>query len=250
MATGIRIPPQVPPPLRDGYGDTYEETRTSVEMDAGAPRIRNKMRSAPRLFTLTWHMSAAVYKVFDIWFAETIAGGAKEFDIQLLDDSETLVWYTATFEKGSYRAAIEEDNNWRVSATLRAVGDSFPTRPPGTDELRGVADLSLLPLLGVLVIKKSLSGRVDLGIGEGTRGVLKPFPMFGIANLNISARGALYPRPLYGIAQMSLTATGTLQQFGDPELILQFSGTAYTPDNGATVELQFDSTVYYPPKVV
>lgn len=250
MATGIRIPPQVPPPLRDGYGDTYEETRTSVEMDAGAPRIRNKMRSAPRLFTVTWHMTADVYKVFDIWFAETIAGGAKQFDIQLLDDSETLVWYTATFQDGSYRAAIEEDNNWRVSATLRAVGESFATRPPGTDEMRGVANLSLLPARGQLLIRKVLFGSVMLGIGEGTRGALKPVPLYGRAVFDLNGRGRLYPRPLYGRATMDLTATGALQQFGDPELILQFDGTAYTADNGDTVELQFDSTPYYPPKIV
>lgn len=250
MATGIRIPPQVPPPLRDDYSDTYEESRTAVDMDAGAPRTRNKMRTAPRLFTVSWHMTAAVYKVFDIWFAETVAGGAREFDIQLLDDSETLVWYTATFEKGSYRAAVEDGGNWRVSATLRAVGDSFPTRPPGTDELRGVAALDLTAPRGLLVIQKVLFGSTTLGIGEGTRGVLKPVPLYGRAVLDLSGRGKLYPRPLYGRATLSLTATGAPQVFGDPEVILQFDGTAYTEDNGGTVELQFDSTVYYPPKVL
>lgn len=247
MATGIRLPKDIPVPLRDGYEDTYEETRSTVAMDAGSPRMRNRMRSAPRLFDVVWHMTAAQYKVFDIWFAETVKGGSLPFDLQLLDDTEALVWYTSRFEQGTYRAEISEHDNWRVSARIRAEGDSFATRPSGTDELEGRADMSL-SAVGKLVIQVALRGLAELDLSG--RGTLKPVPLFGSAVLDLSGRGRLLPRPFYGIATLDLTATGAPQQFGDLELVLQFDAVSYTADAGGAVELQFGPDPYYPPHIV
>lgn len=247
MAAGIRIPPGIHVPDRE-LDDTYEETRTTVEMEVGPPRVRNKMRTAPRLFNVKWTLTQAAYSVFDIWFQETIQGGAAEFDVQLLDDSEALVWYTVRWQRGTYSATLEEWDRWVVTGTLRAVGDSFATREPGTDELAGRAGLTLRAS-GTMLIGKVLFGRATVGISSAKA---KPMllPMHGRAVLRLSASGKMRARPFYGRSFLALSANGYFATFGADELILQFDSATYTAPDGSTVNLQFDATVYYPPHIV
>lgn len=247
MATGIRLPPSIRQPDRE-LDDTYEETRTTVDMDIGPARVRNKMRSAPRLFNVRWTLDQAGYHAFDIWFQETILGGEQEFDLQLLDDAETLVWYTARWLAGTYNAEIQQDGKWVVTGTIRAVGDSFAYRPPGTDELAGRAGIVVRGVAKML-IKKVLFGRSYLGVSKAqAKPILLPF--FGYSRIAVTAKGRMRARPFYGRAFLVVQAAGMLATFGDPELILQFDAVTYTPPTGDDVELQFDATVYYPPHIV
>lgn len=249
MPTGIRLPTIVPPPDRaGGQQDTYEETRTTVEMESGSPRVRNKMRTAPRLMSVRWTMKQDVYHTFDIWFQETIRGGAEVFDLQLLDDTDTLVWYTAEWQDGTYSAEINQDGIWVVNGTLRMVGESFADRPPGTDELAGRAILSVRSA-GNMLIKKVLFGRAIVGLGDAS---VRPalLPLYGKSFARVVAKGRMRARPFYGRSILSVVAQTQFATFGDAELILQFDAIGYTPPDGDVVVLQFDATVYYPPHIV
>lgn len=209
--------------------------------------MRQRMRATPRLIDVTWQMTEGNYREFDQWFVETLQGGSKEFDIQLLDDDEQLVWYTGRWLGGTYRASITEDDKWQVSGTIRAVADSFDVRPSGTDELEGKAVVRLRAY-GTLLIPKVMFGFAGLGLRDA-RGVM-PAPLYGRSVLQFSGRGLPQARPVQGRATFTLVATGQLLLVGDPELVLQFDSTAYTADTGDAVELQFDSTVYYPPHII
>ena len=247
MPSGIRLPPQIRQPDRDGFDDTYEETRTRVDMEIGAPRIRNKMRAAPRVFNLRWTMTNDVYQVFDIWWQETIKGGEAEFDMQMLDDTDTLVWFTVRWQKGTYRAEQQDTDKWIVSGAVRSVGESFPYRAPGTDELAGLSTFNTKAQAAMLV-GKVLFGASSVGIGEA-KAKFNIVPFYGRGTIGLSGRGRLRPRPFYGSAVFNLVAQGEFARFGDDELILQFDAVAYTPDGGGAVDLQFTSDVYYPPHV-
>lgn len=248
MPTGICLPPQIPPPERDGYDDTYEETRSSVDMQTGPPRMRNKFRVAPRLINVRWTLSNAAYRIFDIWFSETLKGGEVPFDIQLLDDTEELVWYTARWSKGEFRAEIQEDGKWVVTGTIRSTEDPFADRPSGTDELGGRGSFNFTGK-GNMLIAKVLFGAGSLGLSFA-RGALRATPFFGQTFFEMFTRGQLTPRPFYGRGTFDLTGIAALAVFGADELILQFDAITYSAPAGGAVELQFDATVYYPPHIL
>lgn len=249
MPVGIRTPPEVRQPDNDGYSDGYEETRTTTEMETGAPRVRNKMRTAPRTFRIRWTMTNEVYKVFDIWWQETVRGSEREFDTQLLDDDEVLTWFTVRFVEGTYNAQIDENDKWIVSGTLRTTEDGFLDRPAGTDELHGEANFSFLAT-GAMLIDKVLFGAASLGIKSATA-KFKVNPFHGQASIGLkTVHGRLRPRPFYGKARFPFSASAQLARFGDDELILKFDAVTYTPPDGSDVTLQFDSTVYYPPHII
>lgn len=185
MPTGIRFP--LPQP--GSIADTYDETRSSVDMEAGPARVRNKMRTAPRVFDVQWLMSQSAYETFDRWWQFTIKGAEREFDVQLLDDDETLVWYTARWI-GEYSASINSERyEWTVSGKLRALGDSFLVRPSGTDELQGRASVGMTARGELRAVGVRLYGRASVGISAIAR--LDSLPFYGSASVGISARGSL-----------------------------------------------------------
>lgn len=188
MPTGIRFPLDRPAAAQ-GFSDTYEETRTTVEMTTGPDRVRNKMRTAPRLFNVQWKVVHADYTKFDTWWHEVIKGGALEFDVQILDDTETPVWYTVRWIK-SYKVEVSSDgdSDWIISGLLRTKGASFEDRPSGTDELEG-RSLFRLRARGTLFIPTVLYGRASLHLTA--RGMLARPEMEGRAALHFLAKGRL-----------------------------------------------------------
>ena len=206
MSTGIRIPPQIPLPDKVGYGDTYEESRTTSVMESGPPRIRNKFRTAPKLIDVQFSLSQYEYQIFEVWWQEAIRGGELEFDIQLIDDTETVVWYTCRWLGGSFTAEIAVDNDWVVAGKLRTIGGPFDIRPADTDELEGLSRL-LTIANGSLLIGKTLRGKSVLSIAA--KGKLYS-PIFGKATLQIVTKGRLAPYELHGLVQLSIVAEGEL----------------------------------------
>lgn len=165
--SGIRFPTSLRSPDREGYGDADEETRTAFQPSVGAVRRRHKYRTAPRVFDVRWTFTQTEYYTFDYWVQYTIDGGALPFDIQLLDDDQTLVWYTVT-AVGEFRYEILEAEgelryqvNWRLRAKSNYFGES---RPSGTDELRGEGALPGVTTYGVLRVYTPLRGAADVGV--------------------------------------------------------------------------------------
>ncbi len=191
MPTGIRFPLKDRPPHAEGYGDTYEETRTTVEMETGPDRVRNKMRSAPRLISVRWKFTQEEYQKFEVWWQEGILGGERLFDMQTIDDTEDVIWFTCTWV-GEFQAEINSEDGglqWWVSGTVRAEGPSFADRPAGTDELEGRASMEMRAT-GALLIIRALAGRAPVGITA--RGQLLAPPLHGRSTPVLIARGALF----------------------------------------------------------
>lgn len=245
MPTSLRFPAELPPPLRDPYGDTYEETRSRTEREIGVARMRNVTRVAPLMITVEWMFTPAQYAVFDKWFETYLRGGERPFDIQLSDDVGLLQWYTV-FWIGTYRAEIVNGYNWRVSGTLRSIEVPFAVRPSGTDELGGLSEPTIRAT-GALVIEPVFFGRAELElIAEGT---LDALPVYGLSEPSVTGTGVLLPRPFWGSAAVEVTADGRLEDLGAPELILEFDAVIYNPPAGGAVALQFDNVPYLPPSV-
>lgn len=229
MATGIRFPSQLRVPDRNGYAEVYEDTRSAVEMEIGAVRRRNRHRKPPRLFDLQWTFNQDDFQVFDIWWQDTIAGGAKQFDIQLLDSDETIVWYTVT-AKGEYRAEVVNELEWRVTMQVKALDDNFgTTRPTGTDELRGLLEAGVTAR-GTLLIARTVRGTTTVGVTAtarfslpAMRGIAEvgmfrtprarfgAFPLTGVATVGVTGSTKLGDVHLRSAVPIGVTTTGNLQ---------------------------------------
>lgn len=214
MPTGIRFPPGLRPPDRDGYEDADEETRSEFQADTGAPRRRNKYRIAPRVFDLQWSFTQAEYYAFDYWVQHTISGGALEFDIQLLDDDETLVWYTVTgVGEFSYEISDPEGElRYRVRWKVRAKAENFgETRPAGTDELMGRATVGVTTR-GALLVYTPFRGSTSVGV-TSAKGRLSLPGLRGSINVGMYQlpRARFGPMALRGLVTVGVEeATGAI----------------------------------------
>jgi len=211
MATGIRFPADLRVPDRDGYGDTFEEIRSAFEPEIGQVRRRNRMRSAPRVFDLQWVLNQADYQIFDVWWQNTIKGGEQSFDIQLLDDDHTLVWYTV-HALGEYKAEVVHELEWRVTLRVRALGDNFgSTRPAGTDELKGRAAVGVVRGTGAIKVTRPIRGTTSVGVTASGRLAFPAMRGSTTVGMYRLPRGTLAPIPMRGSITIGLTATGKIE---------------------------------------
>lgn len=190
MPTGIRFPIQLPVASRNAHSDTFENSRSNLNMEVGPSRRRNLMRKPARLFSLQWQLSQSEFQIFDLWWQDSIKGGSLQFDLQLLDDDQTLVWYTMT-ARGEYAAEVADSLIWIVSLQVRALNDHFGViRAPGTDELRSQVAIGVTTS-GALLIPTVLRGRASIGIAAMARLNLPPLRGTATVGLPRLPRGRL-----------------------------------------------------------
>ena len=116
---------------------------------------------------------------FDFWWQDTIKGGEEDFDIQLLNDDDTLVWYTVHVLE-EYSADVTKTMDWLVSFKVRAKLDHFGTvRVSDTDQLMGAASIGVASATGALKVSTPF-------YGIGTVGVTAPakFTVIGLRGTN------------------------------------------------------------------
>lgn len=245
MATEIMFP-DITLPLRDSVKDLFEETRSKVQMETGAHRMRRWGRRTPRIFELIWDMSPEEFFKFDEWYQYTINGGDLPFDIQIQDDLGDVAWLTA---KGldDYEASCSNGLDWRVTWKVRSIEPIFYGRIPvpfsgrGSFEMHGFGQLQVL---------KPLYGFTSVGIVSGEV-FIPPPPPGGRASMGmVAGKGNLLARPFWGATIVGVTATGRFLDLGESSLILQFDDVVWTPPDGDDVVLQFDDVLYMPPSVV
>ncbi|MES2180726.1 MAG: hypothetical protein V4493_01330 [Pseudomonadota bacterium] len=212
MPTGIRFPVELPPPNRDDYGTTFEETRSQQEKEIGAARQRREYSIEPRIENLSWLFTQTQYTIFDSWWQNSIKSGELEFDIQISDDDAGLIWYTAKWIE-SYQTSIDSQRyEWVVSGKLRLLGESFATRLSGTDELIGKS-LLVCSAKGQMSVDKTLrgySGFINVAKARFSQGSLTGAAAFMV----ITATGEFGPLPLRGSSLMVMTASGNGTNFG------------------------------------
>lgn len=211
MPTSIRFPVTVKRPDRNGYADTYEETRVQTQMEVGALRIRQMYRSSPRLFDVQWVLKQSEYAEFDRWFQDIVGSGVAEFDVQLLDDDETLKWFTCKWFPPKFEVSLDQYDNWNLKARLWSNKAPFDERPSGTDELEGHVKNKLIAI-GALRIGVTLHGAMD--IQPLKAGGKLALPMRGTANTTLLARGRMV-YGVHGVAAPIVVIRGALQ-VGNP----------------------------------
>jgi hypothetical protein len=198
----------LPIPDREGYSDTFEDGRSVFEFQAGAVRRRNKYRKSPILVGVQWSLTQTEYTVFDTWHQFTIAGGALEFDIQLLDDDDELVWYTVR-GIGQFTYEILDPQGplcYCVKWQLRLMEESFGTdRPSGTDDLRGSASVGITTS-GAILVYTPIRGRAIIDVTAVNR--FAPV-LFGRTTVGLTPRARFEPRPTYGKAQITVVPVAT-----------------------------------------
>lgn len=215
--------------LADGYTNTREETRVRVAMETGAARQRQTMLRSPRIFTVQWEFTSSEYLTFESWLQGSVKGGEHDFDIQLLDDTESLIWYTVRFVSQPEASIVDlNSDQWRVSAVLRSKDPPFGSRPPGTNELRGYSapeftgtgrPPTVHALRSTSLIVADHTGRFSLPPLRGLsspafsgRGKFRNY-LRGLSSPEVVGTGMLL-RGLGGLASPVLTATGELEELG------------------------------------
>lgn len=191
MSTNIQYPVDLPLPLRDGYGDRFEDIRSKCDMEIGTARRRRRFSVAPRLFDVVFRFNQVKYAIFDDWWENTIGGGSLPFDVQLDDGAGGLVWYTCNFTDAyKFNVVGQNAKEWRISATLRSKLPSFTTRVAGNDNLRGIAYLQNPNTShGYLFVPSTLRASSQLKLSS--TGYLANIPMRGLAGVQAVGSGRL-----------------------------------------------------------
>lgn len=209
MSSSIRFPSDLPVPLRDTYSETFEQIHRSLDMEVGTARRRARMRTAPRRFSLSFILDQAEFSVFDYWWQNTILGGERQFDIQLLDedDIDPLVWYTVNVVNGEYSLNVPQSFDYEVSFTVRAVGESFADRPVGTDTLSGYNSMGMRLITGNLLVFTPYRGNTALGM-TAVSAVMGLPALRGTALFYLRPKAGFLPIPItmQGLAVFSFTA--------------------------------------------
>jgi hypothetical protein len=245
MPTGIRYPFGLPVPDRDGYRETFEETRSVVDMESGTARRRNRMRRPARLFALRTTLSQQQFAVFDEFWQVHIKGSESEFDIQLADDDEAaLVWYTVRATDGTYQATVTEAADYVVEWAVRAVADGFSVRDPGTALLRGSASIGIASAIAIQKARIALRGTASLGIKtsglplrSGGRFLAQPYN--GRSVVGIKAATGRINRPPGWVLRLSGIAVRSIASSSDGAKLVTAAGSSLgtirtSTDYGAT----------------
>lgn len=141
--SGIAFPSTLPPP-KPQYELRFVGGKSDFESETGFTRRRRKTTSEVRVYTLRWTFTPTQYEIFRTWFEDTLGNGVRAFDIRLLDDDATLVWWTVASLGAAYEADADAAINWDVSMTVHTALPSFTTRVPGAADMSAFAEVSFV----------------------------------------------------------------------------------------------------------
>lgn len=189
MAAAIVFPASLPPVDPDEYTDSQEESRSTFRPDIGSTRTRRLFTTTPRIFDVSWNLSAAQYAVIKAWFEQSTNRGEREFDIPLIDTTEDLLsWFTVNWIS-NFKSVCYNGMRWRVSATLRSIKEPFTERAPGTDELCGLSDL-VFSNTGEILVEVALYGSSAVTFENSGR--MTEGAMFGASSLEFNNSGRFF----------------------------------------------------------
>ena len=231
LGAAIAFPATLPPPLPN-YTLGFHGARTAFETETGHVRRRRRTASEIRVFALEWVLSAAQYDVFRYWFETTLNDGTREFDIQLLDDSVDLVWYTCSVPSCTYQASPTAAMSWRVRMTVLSKAPSFAERLSGSSSLDGICEASFTGIGSLKDPGVNLLGR---GIAEFTGSGALYDTMRGLATIEFTGTGRI-TSVLRAVGESAFVGTGVL--FDPLEFTLEddAAGTYFSEDNDELLE--------------
>jgi hypothetical protein len=113
-------------PQSSGYAAAHGKQVVSTELDGGAARYRLDVLGMTAKVNVQFQLSDVGYNYLMAFYRTKVSYGSLPFQIQLLLDSSTLTWYTATFIPGSLQLAQQEGLVYIVRGQLEVV-----PQPPG-----------------------------------------------------------------------------------------------------------------------
>lgn len=243
MSSSIRIPEALPIPDRDSFQATFEDIATRTPMEVGAPRVRRARSLAPELFTLTMDLNLSQYQEFDYWYQNTIRGGESEFDMQLLDDDTTLVWYTVRMiGEYQYQNIGPFLDQWQITMTVRTFKPSFADRPPGTNDLKSGLVMEMT-LAGHLSVPYVMRGAIHMDMSPLVR--LTDGRMYGSMGFDMLPVGRFAANIIGARTLIDMSMTGALAPVihGKINLDIAMTGYLYNPaDSEVVMHLKFDGS--------
>lgn len=219
MSSTIAFPNSLPKPLPT-YTVGFLGKRTEFESESGLPIRRRKTSTQIRTFNLEWVFSGVEYAAFRDWFYNSLADGTRSFDIELLDDSIELVWYTVNIPTASYQASLQPGMLWNVQMQVMSRTPGFTDRVAGSAQLQGLTTLEFsgtarlvnpgVILLGRANLEFRSTGRLYLTTKgsatiEFTASGKLPKIYRGLANIEFDLRGQLFDPAALNLAAEDLT---------------------------------------------
>lgn len=209
MSSPIRLPAIISIPQRDSFTDGFEFANLRTQFEIGAPRSRRMRTLAPRLFSVTFVCDAQQFQEWEYFYQDTIKGGSLPFDILLLDDDNSYVWFTVnTVGDYTYNNVGTAYDRWNVVVALRSKYPSFSTRDPGTSELGGLASVGA-DIFGGLHIPYVMKGLSSIDVL--LEGKIASDPMRGLITIDTFASSQLQSQPPAGLITLDTILSGRLQ---------------------------------------
>ena len=109
-------PAGLPLPNVSGFSMTSESVTLNTDMDNGSSRSRRLFTKVPVTVSAAWRMTSLQFAAFEWWHLNTIAGGAGEFTITLMNGQGPQTM-TARFV-GPWEAVALKGGHMQVTGQL------------------------------------------------------------------------------------------------------------------------------------
>lgn len=113
----IQYPPQLPPPLQEGYALNTVDPMMRTQMVTGRARQRTKFSYVPTYVQASFIFEEAEAAFFEAWYARTINNGVLWFECTLKTPIGFKL-YEARFTKIYDGPDLVQVNRWKYSAML------------------------------------------------------------------------------------------------------------------------------------
>ena len=127
--------PDIPLPLRDGYGFQAVDPLQRTALDSGRARQRRRFTSVPTIASVTWRLGDVDAMAFEAWYRDALVDGAEWFEMPLKvpESPYGAKLYQARFT-GIYSGPVLVSGSvslWDFSAQLELVERPILVSPWG-----------------------------------------------------------------------------------------------------------------------
>lgn len=232
MSVALAFPQSLNPPTISGYEASYLTATLLSDPDFGPGRLRPLYTTPPRKVSVAWEFFDFEFARFDNWFLNTVKNGTQKFDIQLSDNDQGLIWYTACFTGGWKAEQQQPGLTWIITADLLLYGEPFTTRP-FYGALDGIATWQLDASV-VVTLDKGFHGLVNWTWDAAAQIHVDVAAFDGISTIVLTATarfGTISTGPLFGDTDaIVLDAVAVFGSF--------FTGLLAQEDGTSNIELE------------
>jgi hypothetical protein len=126
----LTVPELLPQLLGSDHG--IEQGDVYGRVDLTRRRRVRRLRTIPhRVVSVKWDLTSDQMGAFYRWYEEDLAGGVRQFSVQVANQGPGLLWWRAEWEE-PYKAEPSQTLDWFVTGRIRLLGEGSVEGPVDT----------------------------------------------------------------------------------------------------------------------